>query len=52
MPILLTKTEEGHRAYGSVVYEEFGSDDMMLEFFTARFDPLNKEKFENPEYPQ
>ena len=38
------------RAYGSVVYEEVGSDDMVLEFFTSRFGSKGDESGEL-EYP-
>ena len=48
MPIRITSS---NRIYGSVVYEEVGSDDMVLEFFTSRFGSKGEESGEL-EYPQ
>ena len=47
MPIIVTN---GNLVYGSVIFEEVGTDDMILEFYSAQFDPSGKKKFE-PEYP-
>lgn len=38
MPIAI---DQGDQVIGSLIYEEYGSDDLILEFFTA---PLNREK--------
>ena len=38
MPILITKD---NKVYGSVIYEDVGTDDMILEFYTSKFDPEN-----------
>lgn len=47
MPIQITNK---NKVYGSVIYEEFGSDDLVVEFFTSRYDPAGKIKY-TKEYP-
>ena len=44
MPILIIKDQ----IVGSVVYEEMGTDDMVLEFFTSAFKRVDDEDLEYP----
>ena len=46
MPILVTNKD---KVYGSVIYEEIGTDDMILEFFTSSIGAkIDKDNFDYP----
>ena len=48
MPILINNRNE---VIGSVVYEEYGTDDFILEFFTAKLDRKDDDIFDYSQRP-
>ena len=48
MPVLINSRNE---VIGSVVYEEYGTDDLQLEFFTSKLKRKEQEVFEYSQRP-